>query len=64
MKTFQLEGIPRVDLGKKAVKAIRKQDLIPAVLNGGEIVEMPCNKALKAGESNGRCKRRTIPSGK
>lgn len=50
MKTFQLEGTPRVDLGKKAVKAIRKQDLIPAVLNGGEIVEMPCNKALKAGE--------------
>ena len=50
MKTFQLEGTPRIDLGKKAVKAIRKQDLIPAVLNGGEIVEMPCNKALKAGE--------------
>lgn len=50
MKTFQLEGTPRVDLGKKAVKAIRKQDLIPAVLNGGEIVEMPYNKALKAGE--------------
>lgn len=50
MKTFQLEGTPRIDLGKKAVKAIRKQDLIPAVLNGGEIVEMPCNKVLKAGE--------------
>ena len=50
MKTFQLEGTPRIDLGKKAVKAIRKQDLIPAVLNGGEIVEMPYNKTLKAGE--------------
>ena len=50
MKTFQLEGTPRIDLGKKAVKALRKQDLIPAVLNGGEIVEMPYKKALKAGE--------------
>ena len=50
MKTFQLEGTPRIDLGTKAVKAIRKQDLIPAVLNGGEIVEMPYNKTLKAGE--------------
>ena len=41
MKTFQLEGTPRIDLGK---------NLIPAVLNGGEIVEMPYNKTLKAGE--------------
>ena len=50
MKTFQLEGTPRVDLGKKAVKALRKQNLIPAVLNGGQIVNLPYDSALKAGE--------------
>ncbi len=37
-------------LGKKATKALREQNLIPVVLNGGEIVELPYNKALKAGE--------------
>lgn len=50
MKTFQLEGTPRVDLGKKAAKALRKENLIPAVLNGGQIVNFPYDKALKAGE--------------
>ena len=41
MKTFQLNGTARTDLGKKAVKGLRKQGLIPAVLNGGELVELP-----------------------
>ena len=50
MKTFQLEGTPRTDLGKKAVKALRKQNLIPAVLNGGQLVTLPYDNALKAGE--------------
>ena len=50
MKTFQLEGTPRTDLGKKAVKALRKQNLIPAVLNGGQLVTLPYVNALKAGE--------------
>ncbi|WP_455498681.1 50S ribosomal protein L25/general stress protein Ctc [Coprobacter sp.] len=50
MKTFQLEGTPRIDLGKKAVKALRKENFIPAVLNGGKIVTLPYNDALKAGE--------------
>lgn len=50
MKTFKLSAQPRVELGKKATKALREQNLIPVVLNGGEIVELPYNKALKAGE--------------
>ena len=50
MKTFQLNGTARTDLGKKAVKELRKQGLIPAVLNGGELVELPYNGTLKAGE--------------
>lgn len=47
MKTFQLNGTTCTDLGKKAVKGLRKQGLIPAVLNGGELVELPYQGALK-----------------
>ena len=50
MKTFQLEGTPRTDLGKKAVKALRKEGLIPAVLNGGEVFNLPYTGSLKEGE--------------
>ena len=50
MKTFKLEGTPRTDLGKKAVRELRKQSLIPAVLNGGQIVELPFKGKLNAGE--------------
>lgn len=35
MKTFKLEGTLRQDLGKKATKAYRKEDVIPAVIYGG-----------------------------
>ena len=38
MKTFQLAGQPRPDLGKKASKGRRAGDLIPAVLYGGNDV--------------------------
>lgn len=38
MKTFQLEGTLRTDLGKKASKALRSQESIPAVLYGGQEV--------------------------
>ena len=50
MKKFALEAQPRVELGKKAVKNLRKEGLIPAVTNGGAIVELPYNGALKAGQ--------------
>ena len=36
MKTFELKGSERSDLGKKATKSFRKEGLIPAVLYGGE----------------------------
>lgn len=50
MKTFKLKGEARVDLGKKAVKALRKQSLIPAVLYGSSPVAMPYEGKLSAGE--------------
>ncbi|MDE7160710.1 MAG: 50S ribosomal protein L25/general stress protein Ctc [Muribaculaceae bacterium] len=50
MKTFELKADARVDLGKKAVKALRKAGMIPAVLNGGKIVELPFSGELKPGE--------------
>ena len=50
MKTFQLTAEPRTDLGKKAAKTLRAEGLIPAVLNGGEIVTLPYTAALKPGE--------------
>ena len=39
MKTFELKGEARTDLGKKATKAFRKEDKIPAVIYGGEQTE-------------------------
>lgn len=50
MKTFELKAEPRSEVGKKSVKALRKEGLIPAVLNGGKIVELPYTGKLKAGE--------------
>ena len=50
MKTFTFEAQPRVDLGKKATKALRSKGMIPVVLNGGEIVDLPFNGTLEAGQ--------------
>lgn len=50
MKTFELKAEARKDLGKKSVKALRAEGKIPAVLNGGKIVEYPYNGTLKDGE--------------
>ncbi len=50
MKTYQLNAEPRINLGKKAAKALRNENLIPVVLNGSELVELPFKGTLKPGE--------------
>ena len=50
MKTFQLAAEPRTDLGKKAAKALRKENKIPVVLNGGAIITLPYEGKLRDGE--------------
>jgi large subunit ribosomal protein L25 len=50
MKTFQLSAEARENLGKKATKALRAEGKIPAVLNGGELVDLPFAGELKAGQ--------------
>ena len=50
MKTFVLDGKVREGLGKKAARELRKEGLIPAVLNGGAIVNLPYEGTLANGE--------------
>lgn len=50
MKTYQLSALPRTDLGKKAASALRKENRIPVVLNGGETFDLPCTRELNPGE--------------
>lgn len=50
MKVFQLAAEPRTNLGKKATKALRAENKIPVVLNGGEVIELPFNGTLAPGE--------------
>lgn len=50
MKKFELNAEPRIELGKKSVKALRKEGKIPAVVNGGVIVELPFKGELKPGQ--------------
>lgn len=59
MEIFKLSAEPRTDLGKKAAKTLRKENKIPVVLNGGEIITLPYTGTLKPGEkiveiANGR----------
>ena len=44
MKTFTLKAMPRTELGKKAAKALRENNQIPCVLNGGKVVELKDGK--------------------
>ena len=50
MKKYALNAQPRTELGKKSVKALRKEGMIPAVINGGAIVELPYTGKLEAGQ--------------
>ncbi|MDR1980742.1 MAG: 50S ribosomal protein L25/general stress protein Ctc [Tannerellaceae bacterium] len=50
MKTFQLKGVPREIVGKKASKAVRRGNMIPAVLYGSEPVVLPYEGTLNTGE--------------
>lgn len=49
MKTFNLTAELRTALGKKATKSLRKEGLIPVVLNGGEVVELPYSGTVAEG---------------
>lgn len=51
MKTYELSAQPRTEIGKKASKTLRKAGLIPVVLNGGQVVDLPFKGELKPGES-------------
>lgn len=50
MKTFNLSAKPRTELGKKATKVLRESNLIPVVLNGGKVIDLPFTGTLKPGE--------------
>ena len=50
MKTFKLNAQPRTEVGKKSTKALRKEGKIPAVINGGALVELPYSGTLKEGQ--------------
>ena len=50
MKTFELKAEARPVTGKKSLRSLRNEGKIPAVINGGKIVELPYNAPLKEGE--------------
>ena len=50
MKKFELKAEARPVVGKKSLKALRAEGKIPAVMNGGKIVELPYSGTLKPGE--------------
>lgn len=50
MEVFKLNAEPRTELGKKATAALRKENKIPVVLNGGDVVELPYKETLLPGQ--------------
>ncbi len=50
MKTYNLSAQPRTNLGKKATKELRNNGLIPVVMNGGELVDLPFAGKLTDGQ--------------
>ena len=50
MKKFDLKAEARPVVGKKSLKALRAEGRIPAVLNGGKIVDLPYEGPLIDGE--------------
>lgn len=65
MQVFKLNAEPRTELGKKAAKALRKENKIPVVLNGSQNIqfekndkgEWVYNGTLKAGQKAVLCTR-------
>ena len=51
MKTYNLSAQPRTEIGKKASKALRNAGLIPVVMNGGKVVDLPYEGKLNPEES-------------
>ena len=51
MKTYNLSAQPRTEIGKKASKALRTAGLIPVVMNGGKVVDLPYEGKLNPEES-------------
>lgn len=50
MKKFALKAEPRTELSKQNLKQLRKEGFIPAVINGGKVVDLPFEGTLKPGE--------------
>ncbi len=50
MEVFKISAQPRVELGKKATKALRAAGKIPAVINSKEVVELPYAGKLLDGQ--------------
>lgn len=50
MNKYELAAEPRVELGKKATKALRVAGKIPAVINGGDVFELPYNGTVNPGQ--------------
>lgn len=50
MKTFELNGAVRTEVGKKATKANRREGIVPAVIYGGEGSKEAVHFSVKEGD--------------